>query len=85
MTDEARRYIIDLFTIVGTDSILVITSEGVLNRLKCPFKVVCRIDVSSLEKGKIYEVNAVKMTLKMEDVFIIKGKAYLLWFFTIVG
>ena len=84
MTDQARQYILDLFSIVGTDSILIITSKGLLKRLKCPFKVICRIDVSSLEKGKQYDVNAVKMTLHLEEVFIIKGKAYLVWYFTIV-
>ncbi len=85
MIDERRQYILDLFAVVSTDSILVITPKGSLNRLKCPFKVMCVIEVSSLERGKQYEVNAVKMTLRLEDVFIIKGKAYLIWCFAIVA
>jgi len=84
MSDETRQYILDLFSIVSTDSILIITPTGHLKRLNCPFYVVCRVDVSLLKKGQEYAVNAVKMTLKLEDVFIIKGKAYLVWYFAIV-
>ncbi|MEI7829687.1 MAG: hypothetical protein WCI31_07945 [Prolixibacteraceae bacterium] len=85
MTDQTRQYILDLFSIVSTDSILIITPAGLLKRLNCPFYVVCKVDVSLLRKGQEYTVNAVKMTLKLEDVFIIKGKAYLIWCFAIVG
>jgi hypothetical protein len=85
MSDETRQYILDLFAVVSTDSILIITPEGQLKRLNCPFNVVCRVDVSLLRKGQEYAVNVVKMTLKLEDVFIIKGKAYLIWCFAIVG
>ena len=85
MTDETRQYILDLFKIVGTNSILIISSTGKLKRLYCPFLVLSKMDISSLRKGHKYAVNAVKMTLKLEDVFIIKGKAYLIWCFAIVG
>ncbi|MGQ8336290.1 hypothetical protein ACUNWD_07030 [Sunxiuqinia sp. A32] len=83
MTDQARKYIIDLFKIVGTDSILVITSNGKLLRLYCPFKVISKVDVPPLLRGHIYSVKAVKMTLKLEEVFIIDDKAYFVWYFTI--
>ena len=85
MTEKARQYIIEMFKIVGTDSLLIITPMGRLRRLYCPFKVVCKVDVSSLIKGQEYAVNAIKMTLKLEDVFIIEGKAYHVWCFTIIG
>jgi hypothetical protein len=84
MTVEARQYIIDLFKIVGTNSILIISSSGQLKRLYCPFLVLSKVDVSSLRKGHKYAVNAVKMTLKLEEVFIIDGYAYYIWYFTIV-
>ena len=85
MTEKARQIIIELFKIVGTDSLLIITHTGRLRRLYSPFKVVCKIDVSSLVKGQEYAVNAIKMTLKLEDVFIIQGRAYYVWCFTIIG
>jgi len=85
MTEKARQIIMELFKIVGSDSLLIITHTGQLRRLYCPFKVVCKVDVSSLVKGQEYAVNAIKMTLKLEDVFIIQGRAYYVWCFTIIG
>jgi len=84
MTDQARQYILDLFAIVGTDSILIINSNGDLKRLKCPFIVVCKIPTSNLILGNPYSVSAVKMTLRLENVFIINGRAYFIWYFAIV-
>jgi len=83
-TDEARKYILELFKIVGTDSILVMTSDRKLIRLYCPFRVICRVNVPPLQIGGEYNVEAVKMTLHLEDVFIIDGKAYYYWYFTIM-
>lgn len=84
MTDQARQYILDLFAIVSTDSILIINRTGHLKRLRCPFTVVCKIPTSNLEFGNPYSVSAVKMTLRLEHVFIIEGRAYFIWYFTIV-
>ena len=83
-SDEARKYILELFKIVGTDSILVITSEGKLIRLYCPFRVICRVNVPPLNIDEEYLVQAVKMTLQLEEVFIIDGKAYYFRYFTIM-
>ncbi len=82
---EAREYISGLFKIVGTDSILVVLYTGKLKRLYCPFMVICKVDVPPLQKGSQYAVDAVKMTLKLEEVFIINGRAYYFWYFEIKG
>ena len=82
--DDARAYILELFKIVSTDSILVVTSARKLIRLYCPFKVICKVNIPPLEERGEYEVEAVKMTLNLEDVFIIDGKAYFIWYFKIV-
>ena len=84
MTEQARKYILDLFSIVGTDSILIIGRTGELKRLRCPFTVVCKVHTPYLEFGSPYKVSAVKMTLKLEHVYIIKGRAYFIWYFAIV-
>lgn len=84
MTDKARKYILDLFSIVGTDSILIIGRTGELKRLRCPFTVVCKVHTPYLEFGSPYSVTAVKMTLKLEHVYIIKNRAYFIWYFAIV-
>jgi len=83
MSEEARKYIIELFKIVDTNSILVVMPAGKLKRLYCPFMVVCRVNVPPLQVGHEYTVEAVKMTLQKLDVFIIGGNAYFVWYFTI--
>jgi hypothetical protein len=84
MTDQARQYIQDLFSIVGTDSILIITGSGEVRRLKCPFIEVCKIPTSNLIFCNPYSVSAVKMILRLEEVFIINGRANFIWYFAIV-
>jgi len=80
---EARKYIAELFKIVGTNSVLVVMPLGRMKRLYCLFWVICKVEVPPLEKGNEYQVDAVKMTLKLEDVFIIQGRAYFVWYFSI--
>ena len=84
MTEQARKFILDLFSIVSTDSILIIGRTGELKRLRCPFTVVCKVETPHLEFGEPYAVSAVKMTLRLEHVFIIQGRAYFIWYFAIV-
>ena len=81
---EARKYIVELFKIVDTKSILVVLYDGKVKRLHCPFWVICKVDVPPLQKGQEYAVEAVKMTLQLQDVFIIDGKAYFVWYFKII-
>jgi len=85
MSEEARKYIAELFKIVGTNSVLVVMPRGKVRRLYCPFWVICRVNVPPLKEWEEYAVEAVKMTLKKQDVFIIEGKAYFVWYFTIKG
>ncbi len=83
MPDKARKYITELFKIVDTRSILVITYTGRIKRIYCPFIVVCNINAPPLQKGLEYSVDAVKMTLKKKDVFIIDQRGYYISYFSI--
>lgn len=83
MSEEARKYITEIFKLVKTDSVLVVMFAGVVKRVYCPFIVICKVNIPPLKKGNEYFVEAVKMTLNLEDVFIIEGKAYFVWYFTI--
>lgn len=85
MNEKNREYILELFKIVSTNSILVVNYKGKVKRLYCPFLVICKVDVPPLQKGNQYAVDAVKMTLKLEEVFIINGRAYYFWHFEIKG
>lgn len=81
---DNRKYIHELFTVVGIDSILVIDKSGRLRRIHCPFRAIVVFPVSILEKGEIVLVDAVKMTEDLRDVFVIGGKAYYLLYFHIM-
>jgi len=85
MTDQNREYILELFKIVSTTSILVIDRKGTLKRLNCPFKVVAIVEMPpQITEGAIYYVDAVKMTLELREVFIINGIGYYIWYFKII-
>lgn len=72
--DKNEKYIRELFELVGTDSILVIDKRGKLARLYCPFEVVVIGLLPDLKVGDIVWVEAVKMTVTLKDVYIIRAK-----------
>ena len=83
--DANREYILELFKIVSTTSILVIDNKGNLKRLYCPFKVVACVELPpQITVGASYMVDAVKMTLELKEVYIIQGKGYFIWYFKII-
>lgn len=85
MTERNREYILELFKIVSTTSILVIDRKGTLRRIQCPFRVVAIVEVPpQITVGGSYYVDAVKMTLELKEVFIIQGKGYYICFFKII-
>jgi len=84
MTESNREYIIELFKVVSTASILVVDREGNLKRLYCPFKVVAIVAMPpQIIVGASYMVEAVKMTLELREVYIINGNGYFIWYFKI--
>jgi len=74
--NEKIRYIEEIFKLCKTDNILVITSEGQLERIYCPFLVIVVISIPPLIEGDIKQVTAVKVSLELIDVYIIEGRAY---------
>ena len=83
--DEKRKYIEEIFKYCKTDSILVMSKTGQLQRLQCPFEVVVISDVGELSKGLICLVSAVKIDLSLIDVYIIRNKAYYFFNFRVIG
>jgi hypothetical protein len=84
-SERNRKLILELFKIVSTTSILVVDREGNLKRLHCPFKVVAIVDLPpQIIAGAFYQVQAVKMTLELKEVYIIEGKGYFIWVFKII-
>ena len=70
---------------VDSKSILVIDSRGKLRRIFCPFPVISLVRIYSFEKGQVLSVDSVKVTMQLEDIFIIGGKAYLIKYFGIIS
>ena len=83
MTDD--EYIRDIFRYCKTDSVLIISAEGHLERLWCPFKVLVIVDVHPLKKGQEKAVIAVKVAENLVDVYIIGEKAFYYYNFKIIS
>ena len=82
---EARKYILELFKIVSTTSILVVNQYGRIKRINCPFRVIALEDIPPyIITGDFYYVEAVKMALDLKEVFIIQGKGYYIRYFQII-
>jgi hypothetical protein len=82
---EAHKYILELFKIVSTTSILVVYQYGRVKKINCPFRVIALEDIpSDIITGDFYQVEAVKMALDLKEVFIIQGKGYYIRYFRIM-
>jgi hypothetical protein len=82
MSEKNREYILELFNIVSTTSILVVDQYGKVKRIHCPFKVLAIVDIPpDIAEGKFYMVDFVKMALDLKEVFIIQEKGLLHFYF----
>jgi hypothetical protein len=78
------QYLKELLKWISADSLLVIDKVGDLRRIYCPFKVICHVDFPNITKGQKVSVDAVKLTVEVKEVYIIKGIAYYIINFSIV-
>ena len=56
--------------------IYVVTWNNILKKVFCPFKVKAKCNLEDIAFGKIYLVEAVKVDLKIDTIFMINKKAY---------
>jgi hypothetical protein len=82
MSDE--NYLRELLNWVSSDSILVLDKKGALRRIYCPFKAICLVTFPEVKQGEKVSVDAVKLTVEVREVFIIKGTAYYILYFKII-
>lgn len=82
---ERRKYILEVYELCGTDSVLIISHKGQLERISCPFIVIPIRNVGELQKGLRYAVNAVKLSPELIDVYIVNLKAYYHFNFRLIG
>ena len=79
-----EKFLQELLKWVNYDSVLVIDKKGLLRRIYCPFKAICLVDFPAITKGEKVSVDAVKLTVEVKEVYIIKGIAYYILFFKII-
>ena len=79
-----EEYLKELLKWVSSDSLLVIDKKGALRRIYCPFKAVCLVEFPDINKGEKVAVMAVKLTMSVKEVYIIKGRAYFIIYFRIL-
>lgn len=80
---DKEKYLRELLKWVSSDSLLVIDGSGNLRRLYCPFKVICLINFPAISKGDKVSVDAIKLTVEVREVYIIRGTAYHIAYFRI--
>jgi hypothetical protein len=81
---STEDYLKDLLKWVSTDSIWVIDKRDHLRRIYCPFRVISLVNFPDITKGEKVAVDAVKLTLEVKEVYIIKGTPYYIIFFKII-
>lgn len=64
--------------------IYIITSNNLLKKLICPFKVLVKHHIGDLEKGELVWVEFVKVTVKLKTVYIVRGRAFYYYHFIIL-
>jgi hypothetical protein len=82
---DNEKYIQELLRWVSQDSILVIDGNGHLRRIYCPFNVICLVEFPDIPQNKKVSVDAIKMTISLKEVYVIKGKAYFIIYFRIIS
>jgi hypothetical protein len=80
---DKEKYLQELLNWVSSDSLLVIDKSGNLRRLYCPFKVISLVNFPDITTGQKVAVDAVKLTVEIREVYIIRGVAYHIAYFTI--
>jgi hypothetical protein len=79
-----EEYLKELLKWISTDNMLVIDKSGKLRRIYVPFWVISLVDFPDITKGEKVPVDAIKLTVEVREVFIIKGTAYYIIYFNII-
>ena len=74
----------DLNKHVNPESLLIITKEGILQRLRCPFKCLLIYEVENLHLGETYQVQAVLLDKQSIMLYVIRGNTYYYYYFIIL-
>jgi hypothetical protein len=81
---DKEMYLQELLKWISSDSLLVIDGSGDIRRIYCPFKVICLVNFPDIIKGQKVSVDAIKLTVEVKEVYIIRGTAYYMVYFSIL-
>ena len=74
---DKKKYIRELFELVDTHSTLIINKDNQLIRLNVPFTVLVVVDgLPGLKIGDLGSVTAIRMDVRLLDIYIVNGKPY---------
>lgn len=74
---DKKKYIRELFEVVSTTNILIINKDNQLIRLNVPFTVLVVVNgLPGLSIGDLGSVSAIKMDLRLIDIYVVNGKPY---------
>jgi len=79
-----EEYLREILKWVSSDSILVIDKNDVLRRIYTPFQAICLVTFPDIDQGEQVSVEAIKLTVEIKEVFIIKGIPYYIIYFKII-
>jgi len=79
-----EEYLKEILKWVSSESLLIIDKTGRLRKLYCPFKAICLVDFPDIIKGEKVSVDAVKMTVEVKEVYVIRGVHYYIIYFKIL-
>jgi hypothetical protein len=79
-----EEYLKDLLKWVSSDNLLVIDKSGKLRRVYCPFWVICLVDFPDIASGEKVPVDAIKLTVEVKEVYVIRGIHYYIIYFKII-
>ena len=79
-----EEYLMELLKWVSADSILVIDKSGKLRKVYVPFWVISLADFPDITKGQKVTVDAIKLTVEVKEVYVIRGIHYYIIYFKII-
>lgn len=81
---ERKRTIIRINKHCKTNALLIVSPEGDLRWISCPFKALVTCEVNGLFESQEVLVNAVKMDVGLRLVYVVDGVSYHYFFFAIL-
>ena len=81
---DHKKYIRELFEVVSNQDILIVNKNNSLRRLNVPFTVLVVREVPGLRLGDLGSVTAIKMDVRLIDIYVVNGRPYYCYNFVLL-